>query len=205
MHLARFRATCFAILTITLSTVAIATPLDDYIAKDDPAFAYGEPAKVVEADAYTASVYRMTSQHWLDESLVDRTEWWHWITVIVPKVIEGNEAMLFISGGSNSENSEPPTPDAALGQVASMTKSVLVDVKQIPNQRLKFTGEMMDKYKEKGRTEDELIEQMEKLRVDTELRNELGKRGRRAQRELLSEQKYVETYEQLVRELGGTN
>lgn len=150
------------ILTLVLglgiiAAPSFATPLDDYVAKEDPAFAYGEPEKVVETDTYTASVYRMTSQNWLDESLVDRTEWWHWITVIVPKELDSGQALLFIGGGSNGTDDKPPAPEAALGQVAVNTKSVLVEVKQIPNQRLKFTGEQMDKYKEKGRTEDELI------------------------------------------------
>ncbi len=147
----------FILSVLGLSLVANATALDDYVAKADPAFAYGDPEKVVETSTFTASVYRMTSQHWLDESLVDRTEWWHWVTIIVPKDVVEGQALLFINGGSNREGAQPPTPDAALGQIATQTKSVLVDVKQIPNQRLKFTGEQMDKYKENGRTEDELI------------------------------------------------
>jgi len=144
-------------ITIALASIASATPLDDYIAKDDPAFEYGEPVKVVEAAAYTAKVYRMTSQTWLDESLVDKPAWWHWVTVFEPKSADGNTALLFINGGSNREGAEPPNPESALGQVATITKSVIVDVKQIPNQRLKFTGEQMDQYMEEGRAEDDLI------------------------------------------------
>jgi PhoPQ-activated pathogenicity-related protein len=155
--LSHLRTITFAICLGLFSASAFATALDDYIALEDPAFTYGDPLKVVETNAYNASVYRMTSQHWLDESLVDRTEWWHWVTVIVPKDVHGSAALLFINGGSNREGDEPPTPDIALGQVAVQTKSVLIEVKQIPNQRLKFTGEQMDKYKENGRTEDELI------------------------------------------------
>jgi PhoPQ-activated pathogenicity-related protein len=133
------------------------TPLDDYVAADDPAFSYGpEPARVVEEAAYTAKVFKMTSQNWLDTAKVDRTAWQHWVTVIVPKEVAYKQAMVFVNGGSNG-GTDAPSPNEALAQVAVTTKSVLVDVKQIPNQPIRFTGEQDERYKEGGRVEDALI------------------------------------------------
>ncbi len=152
-------ATAFvAVLAVGLVTLpAAATPLDDYVAKPDAAFSYSkEPVKVVDTDAYTANIYKLVSQEWLDPSKVDRTKWEHWVVVVVPKQIEQSKALVFIDGGSNG-GTEPPSVDGALAQVAVMTKSVLVDVKQIPNQPLKFTGEKDERYKEHGRSEDALI------------------------------------------------
>ncbi|NIA13513.1 MAG: PhoPQ-activated pathogenicity [Nitrospiraceae bacterium] len=141
---------------ILCAGTALATPLDDYVKAPDPAFAYdATPVKVVEQPTYTASVYHMTSQEWLDDSKVDRTAWKHWVTVIVPKDVAYKQALLFVNGGSNRGG--PPEPSKELAQVATMTKSVLIDVGQIPNQPLHFKGEMLDKYKKRGRGEDDLI------------------------------------------------
>ncbi len=145
------------LVTLFCAAAAFATPLDDYIKTPDPAFAYDPtPAKFVEDSAYTASVYHMTSQEWLDETKVDRTAWKHWVTVIVPKDLAFKQALLFIDGGSNRAG-DAPEPAKELAQLATMTKSVLVDVAQIPNQPIHFKGEMLDKYKEDGRAEDSLI------------------------------------------------
>ncbi|NUM55754.1 MAG: PhoPQ-activated pathogenicity [Candidatus Hydrogenedentes bacterium] len=134
------------------------TPLDEYVAKPDPAFAFDEtPAKVVEETDYTARTYHMVSQEWLDPTKVDRTKWEHWIVVFEPKVVDHKEhALVFINGGSNRDG-EAPGGDGALSRVAVLSKSIVVDVKQIPNQPLKFPDEKMDKYKERGRSEDEMI------------------------------------------------
>lgn len=142
-------------ISLSLATTASATALDDYVAKEDPAFAYSV-AKTFEESAYTAIVYDMKSQHWLNESQVDRTLWQHYVTVIVPKEITQSEALLFIGGGSNRDG-DPPKPEGALAQVAVNTKAILVEVKQIPNQPLRFPDEHDDRYKDRGRVEDEMI------------------------------------------------
>ncbi|GMW01685.1 MAG: hypothetical protein AMXMBFR84_28220 [Candidatus Hydrogenedentota bacterium] len=140
----------------TLCTSALATPLDDYVAKPDPAFSYDlDPANVVENEKFTAKTYHLVSQTWLTEGQVDRTKWEHWVIVYVPKELEHETALVFINGGSNG--GDAPKADGPLGQVAVMTKSILVDVKQIPNQPLKFPDEQDERYKERGRSEDAMI------------------------------------------------
>lgn len=147
----------FVLLTCIGGLTASATPLDDYVAKPDPAYAYtAVPGSDVSTPAYDAKVYHLVSQTWLDETKVDRTKWEHWVTVFVPKDRQYTPALLMINGGSN-RGGEPQAPDRSLAQIAVQTKSIVVDVKQIPNQPLKFTGEHMDKYKESGRSEDAMI------------------------------------------------
>ncbi|MDZ4860525.1 MAG: PhoPQ-activated protein PqaA family protein [Candidatus Hydrogenedentes bacterium] len=143
--------------TAPASQKVATTALDDYVAKPDPAFAY-DPAAAVETKTgnYTAKVYKMVSQEWLDTTKVDKPKWEHWVTVIVPNDIAHDQALVFINGGSN-EGDEAPKPDGQLAQVAMMTKSILVDVKQIPNQPLHFVGDTVAEYAESGRSEDDLI------------------------------------------------
>ncbi len=139
-------------------TAPATTPLDDYVAKSDPAFTYdAKPAREEVKDNYTSRTYHMVSQEWLDSSKVDRPAWEHWVIVIVPKVAEHKQSLLFVGGGGNSSNDEAPSGDGTLAQIAVMTKSVLVEIKQIPNQPLHFKDETDERYKESGRKEDEII------------------------------------------------
>ncbi|HQM50854.1 MAG TPA: PhoPQ-activated protein PqaA family protein [Candidatus Hydrogenedentes bacterium] len=134
------------------------TALDKYVETPDPAFAYDTPpAKVEENDAYTARTYHMVSQTWLKPEQVDRTKWEHWLIIIEPKELTQSEALMFIGGGSNKPDAEAPGADEGLARIAVMTKSIVAEIKQIPNQRLKFPDEKDDRYKAEGRTEDEII------------------------------------------------
>ncbi len=140
------------------AATALATPLDDYVAKPDPAFEYSLKL-TTESPAYTTYAYHMVSQTWLDTTKVDRPKWEHWLVVTVPKEVEFNKAFMFIGGGGNhtGEDDNAPTDAGPLSMVAVLTKTIVAEIKQIPNQPLHFTGEKMEKYKEKGRVEDELI------------------------------------------------
>lgn len=133
------------------------TPLDDYVAAPDPAFVFDEtPASVLEQDGFTTSVYRMTSQQWLDASKVDKPLWQHWLVISVPKEVTQPKALLVVSGGNN-QKVEPPKADEKLGQIAMFTKSIVAEIKQIPSEPLRFPDETDDQYKESGRTEDQII------------------------------------------------
>ena len=152
----RFLVGSYAFLTLTLLNPAFATPLDDYVNTPDPAFTYELQADAtVTKPNYESRVYHLVSQNWLKDTEVDRTLWEHWVTVCVPKERTHTPAMIVISGGSNG--GAAPGPNAALDQIALQTHSVVVEIKQIPNEPLHFTGEQMEAYKEKGRKEDALI------------------------------------------------
>lgn len=146
-----------ALLTGVVAPQAWATPLDDYVAAADGSYSYGPaPANVVAGSGYTTYVWRMNSQTWLDTSKVDRPLWEHWLIITKPTVLTRSTALLFISGGSHT-SSMPSGPDATLAQFAVDTQSIVAEIKQIPNQRLKFTDESDPRYITNGRTEDELI------------------------------------------------
>lgn len=131
------------------------TALDRYVATPDPAYTY-KLVNAVEGDGVTAYILDMTSQQWRSPKEVDRTKWQHWVTIVKPDKVETSTGLLIISGGSNGKPA-PKKVDPIAIKVAQATKSVVTVLSMVPNEPLKFSDEWVDEYKEKGRTEDELI------------------------------------------------
>lgn len=141
----------------SLAVVADATPLDDYIATPDPAFTYEPtPANVITGPDGTAYIWYVASGTWRTPSEVDRTLWEHWLTIIVPNTVTHDKAMMIVSGGSNKP-APPSAVDGTLVQIAVDTQSIIANISQIPNERLRFLDETDPRYIPDGRTEDEII------------------------------------------------
>ena len=123
--------------------------LDAYVAKPDPAFAWSVAGQI-SGPGYHGAVLRMTSQTWLTDKQVDKPVWTHWLTVIVPDRVSHHEALLYITGGDNTD----PAPTKAADRWARMaveTGSVVAELDDVPNQPLRFTEDP------KPRVEDEII------------------------------------------------
>lgn len=131
------------------ASAANRTALDEYVAKPDSNYSF-KLVKTLPGEGGTAYVLEMISQQWLTEKEVDKPIWKHWVTIIKPDGVTSDTALLFIAGGSN-EKPAPDKIDGSFGRIASETKSIVVELRMIPNQPLVFTGET------KGRTEDSLI------------------------------------------------
>src|SRR5436853_1391894 len=115
------------------------TPLDTYVHAADTNYTFHLVASVPN-ERYTAFVLEMTSQAWLTTNEVDRPVWTHWVTIVKPNEATNSTALLFISGGAN--NGGPPSSvDANLSAIAVATRSVVAEVKMVPNQPLTFAGE----------------------------------------------------------------
>jgi PhoPQ-activated pathogenicity-related protein len=142
---------------ISLCAVAYAEPaptspptaLDRYVAAPDPTYRYELVAKL-PGDGVTGYVLRLTSQTWLTEQEVDHPVWQHWLTVLVPSKVASSTALLFITGGSR-DRAAPTSPDRNLAAVAMATRSVVAELRGVPNEPLTFAGE------HQGRSEDALI------------------------------------------------
>lgn len=142
------------ILLAALSTYCPAQPksetaLDRYVHASDAAYKW-ELVRAIPGQGYTAFVLNMTSQNWLTPAEVDRTEWKHWVTVIRPDQVTSDAALLMIGGGGNN-NPAPDKADAFLAGIAVRTRTVAVELRNIPNQPLSFYGEA------RKRTEDAII------------------------------------------------
>ena len=124
--------------------------LKEYVQNIDPAFKY-EIIDTSSSEKWTEYHIKMVSGSWLTDSEVNHTEWWHWITIIVPKDILETEALLFIGGGS-SKDIEPNKASQLLINAALETKSIIAEISNIPFQPLDFVDDSKN-----DRYEDDLI------------------------------------------------
>ena len=125
------------------------TALDEYVAAPDTNYSFRVLSTVPGKD-HTTFIVDMTSQAWLTTNEVDRPLWQHWMVIVKPNSVESSKSLLFIGGGANG-GSPPTGPDDKLVRIALATKSVVSELKMVPNQPLVFAGET------EGRKEDSLI------------------------------------------------
>ena len=125
------------------------TALDDYVAAPDSNYAY-RLVNTQPGDGQTTYILEMTSQAWLTTNEVDQPLWKHWLNIVRPDTVTSAKALLFIGGGANG-GAPPKGLDGNLIQIALATKSVVAELKMVPNQPLVFAGETA------GRKEDSLI------------------------------------------------
>lgn len=138
------------LVVLFLTALAGATPLDDYIAKPDASYTYSV-VQTIDNPLGKVYVIDMKSQTWRTEKEVNRTLWQHWLTIIVPNGVTADTALLFIDGGGNG--GKPPSgPNAMLIQIALQSKTVVANLKMVPNQPLVFADDPGNQ-----RNEDEII------------------------------------------------
>ncbi len=125
------------------------TALDEYIAAPDPHYAY-TLVNEVKGEGHTTYVLEMTSQAWRSPEEVDRTVWKHWLTLIKPDKLDHATALMYITGGKNSDPA-PAAPEDSWLRMALATNTVVAELRMVPNQPLVFAGERQ------GRSEDAII------------------------------------------------
>ncbi len=133
------RTTLTVLLTLLLTAGAVATPLDDYVAKPDASYTYSV-VQTIDHPLGKVHILDMKSQTWRSEKEVNRTLWQHWLTIIVPNDVAFDTALLWITGGSN-RGTPPSGPDGMLVEIALQSKTVVADLKMVPNQPLVFTDD----------------------------------------------------------------
>lgn len=126
------------------------TLLRDYVQAPDSTFRY-EIVHSVPGDQYDYHVLKMYSQHWLTPDIVDQTEWWHWVSMIVPKKTPYSTAMLWIGGGSTNSKM-PEEPNELILAAATKTNSVVAQIHNTPFQPITFANDTFGE-----RYEDEII------------------------------------------------
>ncbi|MFN0123264.1 MAG: PhoPQ-activated protein PqaA family protein, partial [Blastocatellia bacterium] len=125
------------------------TALDKYVEAPDPTYKY-EVINKIPGRGFTTFVIDMTSQTWRVAAEVDRPVWRHWMVMVRPDEVKSNKSLLYISGGNNN-SAAPARADDQIVQMAMSTKSVVTELRMIPNQPLTFSDD------KKPRTEDEMI------------------------------------------------
>jgi PhoPQ-activated pathogenicity-related protein len=125
------------------------TPLDLYVATPDTNYGYTILKTNVGA-GQTTYVLELRSQAWLTTNEVDRPLWKHWLVIVEPTGVTNTQSLLYIDSGHTGD-SAPAGGDASLTQIALNTKTVVSQLKMVPNEPLMFAGETTN------RTEDEII------------------------------------------------
>ncbi len=128
---------------------SLQTALDRYVAAPDPTYSW-RVAKQEERQGAEVAYIDLTSQTWLTPAEVNQTSWRHWLIVYTPAEVAHDTALLFISGGSNHDE-EAPEPKGELSRIASACRSVVAELRMIPNQPLIFGNDGVE------RAEDDLI------------------------------------------------
>ncbi|GAB2499188.1 PhoPQ-activated pathogenicity-related family protein [Algoriphagus taiwanensis] len=126
------------------------TLLKDYVQAPDSTFRY-EIVHSVPGEKYDYHVLKMYSQHWLTPDIVDQTEWWHWVSMVVPKDTPYETAMLWIGGGSTNSKM-PEEPNELILAAATSTNSVVAQIHNVPFQPITFANDTFGE-----RYEDEII------------------------------------------------
>jgi len=125
------------------------TALDDYVAAPDTNYSFRLAGKV-PGKQETTFILEMTSQAWLTTNEVNRPLWKHWLVIVRPDEVATSKSLLVIGGGAN-DGVPPKAADGSLVQIALATRSVVSELRMVPNQPLVFSGESFD------RSEDALI------------------------------------------------
>lgn len=140
---------CVACLSIPSSNAQEAlNELEAYVLEPDDSFAW-KVHSALSSPTYSNVVIELTSQNWLTEDDVDRTLWKHWLVLYIPALIDEDVAVLLVSAGENGD--EVPLPDLQLGLAAIASRSVIADLRMVPNQPIIFHDDGF------GRIEDDLI------------------------------------------------
>jgi PhoPQ-activated pathogenicity-related protein len=134
-HVAVFCYFCLVSFVVGAENVTQRTALDDYIAKPDSTYTW-KLSHTKEAADHTVFGIELTSQTWRTPEEVDRPVWKHWLMVVCPKVVESKTGFLFITGGSHRDT--PPDVEGFVTKMAMGTKSIVAELKNVPNQALVF-------------------------------------------------------------------
>jgi len=125
-------------------------PLKAYVETEDKAFRY-EIVETVQAESWTEYRIYMVSGTWLTQEEVDETEWWHWLTMVVPDEIRETESLMYIGEGWRGDTI-PIAANEEMIRAALATGSVVSHLSNIPFQPIDFKGDTVD-----GVFEDDLI------------------------------------------------
>jgi PhoPQ-activated pathogenicity-related protein len=138
-----------ATATLRASSAPDRTALDRYVAATDTNYSW-RVVNTIKGKGHTAFIVDLTSQAWLTTNEINQPLWKHWLTIVKPDTVAHSTGFLFINGGSNDKPA-PTSADGRYIELALAEKTVVADLRMVPNQPLIFAGDG------RPRTEDALI------------------------------------------------
>ncbi len=125
-------------------------PLEAYVKGENRTFDY-ELVHQLSDKNYDYYVLRVETLNWLSAELVDESQWWHWVSLVIPKDNKPETSIVFIGGGSQTTQM-PENPNRQAMELAITTKAPTLYIHNIPFQPLNFSGD-----DQRNRTEDAII------------------------------------------------
>ena len=129
--------------------------MKNWINKNEPAYKW-ELTEHSKHSEYDLFLIHFTSQSWRDVNEVEQVDWQHPLKIIIPNNREQESALLMITGGVHDHGSNNKVRQNSIDWALD-SQSVVVELSVVPNQPLRFKDETDERYKEKGRTEDQIV------------------------------------------------
>jgi PhoPQ-activated pathogenicity-related protein len=149
-----FRTSLIFVLLAAGQILSAETSLERYVKTPDATYKWAVVSSAKGPQGVTITLVDMKSQTWRTTADVVEPVWQHYMNIYTPAQVKSKIGMLFISGGSRGNQ---PRPDAMLQAMANDTGIVITELRNVPNQPFKFVGDTDPRYKDKGRSEDEMI------------------------------------------------
>ena len=152
-----------ALACLAALTSCSATPLDDYIQRPEPRFAYRDTGLRIGSGGASATwdgyIFNVTTLQWLTDSDSSQSIWWHYMALIVPRNVDASCDLgtLYITGGNSDPAALPTSGDeevAIVAAVALRTRCLGAVLYQVPNTPIAFPD---DPSPGKQRSPDESI------------------------------------------------
>ena len=140
-----FLALVYFILNYAFLSSEGYTSMKDYIDSTKNEFSY-EIEEIFYEDEWTGYHIRMTSGEWLDSKKVENVDWWHYVDIVIPKETQTDTGIMFIDSGVNDEDYF--RLDSTSINYAVKTKSVIVNIHNIPAQPINFLASDQDAFYE---------------------------------------------------------
>ena len=123
--------------------------MKDYIESTKNEFSY-EIEDIIYEKEWTGFHIKMISGEWLDKKKVEDVEWSHYVDIVIPNETLTETGIMFIDGGDKDENYF--RLDSVSVGYALKTKSIIVNIHNIPAQPINFLASDQENF-----VEDDLI------------------------------------------------
>lgn len=146
----------YLIAAIFVTTGTALNPMDDYVSKEDPHYKWEflEHHTVHTVFGGTAYALNVTSQKWLDESILEGPNgaiWTHQVIVVVPRNLKyTNVSYNFMTDGGNDSPNQKLKPFEdyniiVVDELAHNSQMVTIAIKQMPNGPFVYKSDPLQK------------------------------------------------------------
>lgn len=139
---------CLLVVAFTGVTASAAkSQLTEFVNAEDEHFSW-TIQKIETHDDLTFVVIDLKSLKWLSPEQVNRPQWQHWLELYIPNNASSDIALLYVGGGRNGRPA-PEYEDSMEALIARQTQSVVGLLGQVPNQKLIFNDDSIERREDR--------------------------------------------------------